>query len=140
MRLGLKRKETKIEGSNVTSASKERLLESFLYHTVIGVDAEINGISSEAVGRYADVDTLRIVVGYAALVVVEVQVKRVGAVGIGQQSVYGQPYGMVAGIIVCGTGHQEKCHVKVTPRGTHPHTLEAYGVGFQGVDTMGSER
>lgn len=31
---------------------------SFLYHTVIGVDAEINGISSKAVGRDTDVDAL----------------------------------------------------------------------------------
>ena len=50
--------------------------------TVIGVDAEPNGVGGNCCEGYAEIGALRIVLGHAALIMIEGEAKRGGAIGI----------------------------------------------------------
>ena len=50
--------------------------------TVIGVNAEPNGVGGNTCERYAEIGALGIVLGHAALIMIEGEAKRGGAIGI----------------------------------------------------------
>ena len=55
--------------------------------TVISVDAEPNGVGGNTCERYAEIGALGIILGHAALIMIEGEAKRGGAVGIVHQGV-----------------------------------------------------
>ena len=52
------------------------------YETIISVDAEPNGVGGNTCERYAEIGALGIVLGHAALIMIEGEAKRGGAIGI----------------------------------------------------------
>ena len=52
------------------------------YETIISVDTEPNGVGGNTCERYAEIGALGIVLGHAALIMIEGEAKRGGAIGI----------------------------------------------------------